>query len=242
MAGNLVLQVKELEGSFTKTFVCSRVLGVRLPRGATLGLRVESGEGVLLIGCFSRDAVRLPPRIALRLVDQGFRIPFLDPGGAVALDVLGAVTEESKPGAEQTRSGDLSEEDLWAARVLSQPGADLLQPMSYGDQVYHLVQDKGVIDSITEDELPPDEYYVELGEWLRKQFPLADPALVEHAVPLVAAFDTGTAFALSFGIAKFQLAQSKVKLVGEIVGREGRSPNPEAVSYTHLTLPTICSV
>ena len=34
---------------------------------------------------------------------------------------------------------------------------------------------------------------------------------------------------MSFGIAKFQLAQEKVKLVGEIVGREGRSPNPAIV-------------
>ena len=50
---------------------------------------------------------------------------------------------------------------------------------------------------------------------------------MKHAVPLVAAFDTAVAFALSFGIAKFQLAQVKVKLVGEYVGREGRTPNPE---------------
>ena len=34
---------------------------------------------------------------------------------------------------------------------------------------------------------------------------------------------------LSFGIAKCQLAQAKVKLVGEYVGRSGRSPNPEIV-------------
>ena len=46
---------------------------------------------------------------------------------------------------------------------------------------------------------------------------------------MVSAFDTATAFALNFGIAKFQLAQEKVKLVGEIVGREGRSPNPAIV-------------
>ena len=42
-------------------------------------------------------------------------------------------------------------------------------------------------------------------------------------MPLVAAFDTATAFALSVGIAKFQLAQARAKLVGEIVSREGRS-------------------
>ena len=61
------------------------------------------------------------------------------------------------------------------------------------------------------------------------RFPDADPELIEHAVPLVAAFDTATVYAMSFGIAKFQLAQHKVKLVGEYVGRDGRSPNPDII-------------
>ena len=43
------------------------------------------------------------------------------------------------------------------------------------------------------------------------------------------AFDTATAFAMSFGIAKFALAQWEAKLVGEIVGRFGRSPSPAIV-------------
>ena len=46
---------------------------------------------------------------------------------------------------------------------------------------------------------------------------------------LCIAFDTATAFAMSFGIAKFALAQHEAKLVGEIVGRNGRSPNPAIV-------------
>ena len=57
----------------------------------------------------------------------------------------------------------------------------------------------------------------------------SDPDLIEHVVPMVAAFDTATAFALSFGIAKFQLAQKEAKLIGEYVGREGRRPNPQIV-------------
>ena len=61
---------------------------------------------------------------------------------------------------------------------------------------------------------------------LKGHFPGADPKLVEHVVPLVAAFDTAISFALSFGIAKFQLAQKEVKLVGEYVGTKGRRPNP----------------
>ena len=59
--------------------------------------------------------------------------------------------------------------------------------------------------------------------------PKADPKLAEHAVLLVAAFHTAVAFALSFGAAKFQVAQLKVKLLGEIVDREGPKfpPNKE---------------
>ena len=60
-----------------------------------------------------------------------------------------------------------------------------------------------------------------------------DPDLVEHVIALTGAFDTATAFAMSFGINKFQLAQLEVKLVGELVGREGRKPNPGLVLAIH---------
>ena len=93
----------------------------------------------------------------------------------------------------------------------------------------HLVQNESVIAQTHQEELPPDEYYDELGPKLQEKFPNADPDLVEHAVALLAAFDTAIAFALSFGIEKFQLAQARVKLVGEIVSREGRSLNPDLV-------------
>ena len=63
-----------------------------------------------------------------------------------------------------------------------------------------------------------------------KKFPGPTPELLDHVVPIAAAFDTATAFALSFGIAKFQLAQLEVKLVGEYVGVDGRRPNPQIVA------------
>jgi hypothetical protein len=121
------------------------------------------------------------------------------------------------------------EAELWAARLVNFKGSDLLQPLQGRDGIYHLVQDQVTVGGILSEQLPPDEYYCELSEVLRRKFPLADPTLIDHAVPLVAAFDTATAFELSFGIAKFQLAQAQVKLVGEIVSREGRSPNPEII-------------
>ena len=53
--------------------------------------------------------------------------------------------------------------------------------------------------------------------------------LTEHVVAVTGPLDTATAFAMSFGINKFQLAQMQVELAGELVGREGRMPNPEMV-------------
>ena len=89
-----------------------------------------------------------------------------------------------------------------------------------------MVQDEPLISRIHNEELPPDAYYEELSGYLIKEFPGADPDVVEHAVALAAAFDTASAFALSFGIKKFQFMQHEAKLVGDIVGIDGRKPNP----------------
>ena len=99
------------------------------------------------------------------------------------------------------------EQEMWAERVSTLTDDPVQAPLERAEGVYHLVQDRPVIEKIQEEELPPDEYYEALGHWLAKKFPKADPSLLEHLVPLVSAFDTATAFALSFGIAKFQLAQ-----------------------------------
>ena len=92
-----------------------------------------------------------------------------------------------------------------------------------------MVEEQEKADVSSTEELPPAEYYDELFTALMKKFPRANPQVLEHVVSLASAFDTATAFGMSFGISKFQLAQPKVKLVGEIVGRQGRSPNPELV-------------
>ena len=39
-------------------------------------------------------------------------------------------------------------------------------PLRVQDSVYHLVQDKTELDKIFAEELPPDEYYEELGRIL----------------------------------------------------------------------------
>ena len=77
----------------------------------------------------------------------------------------------------------------------------------------HLVQNEDLINKIHESELPPDEYYDALGPVLEKTFDGCDPKLAEHVAALLVVFDKASAFAMSFGIAKFQLAQTQVKLV-----------------------------
>ena len=82
-----------------------------------------------------------------------------------------------------------SDEDmfLWmgedSATTVSAGGAEPSQYTS--DEVYHLVQDDNVISHIHNEELPPDCYYDELKEVLRRKFPKASPGLIDHAVALV---------------------------------------------------------
>ena len=100
---------------------------------------------------------------------------------------------------------DALEQELWRDRVATINADPVAAPVVHGDSVYHLVQDREIIEEIFSKELPPDAYYNELHQYLLKEFPKADVSLIEHLVPLVGAFDTATAFALNFCIAKFQL-------------------------------------
>ena len=86
------------------------------------------------------------------------------------------------------------------------------------DQVLHLVQDEEVIAELHRCVLPPYLYHDQLAVLWRNWWPDANPKLLEHMMSVCIAFDTATAFAVSFGIAKFSRAQVEAKLVGEIVG------------------------
>ena len=57
------------------------------------------------------------------------------------------------------------------------------------DSLYHLVQDEKTVESILCDEVPPDEYYEQLGPVLQKKWPRADEQLIDHVVALVVALD-----------------------------------------------------
>jgi hypothetical protein len=124
------------------------------------------------------------------------------------------------PGTEGVST--VVEQELRAERVAMVKDHPVEAPLERAEGIYHLAQDRPVIEKILEEELPPDEYYEALSLWMAREFPKADPALLEHLVPVVAAFDTATSFALSFGIAKFQLAQES-----EAGGRDRRPGGPE---------------
>ena len=91
----------------------------------------------------------------------------------------------------------------------------------YMDCISHLIQDEETVAEILSTSIPPPEYYEELRKKWDEWWPDSDTDLRAHMLLLLEAFDTATAFAMSFGIAKFSLAQHEAKLVGEIVGRYG---------------------
>ena len=110
-------------------------------------------------------------------------------------------------------------------KVLQSSGVDLRNVV----QKKRIVQQEDVIARLHNEIRPPEEYYAEYKVQLRIKFPKASTAVVDHCVALMAALDTAVAFGLSFGISKFQLCRKEVKLtlVGELVGRDGRRPNPD---------------
>jgi hypothetical protein len=93
---------------------------------------------------------------------------------------------------------------------------------------YHLLEDEERIVSILRN-LPTEEYYSLLRKWYQNQFPGARPDVLEHISELEEFFDVCIAIGFSLGINKMELLKRKVKLLGEIVTREGRMPDPAKV-------------
>ena len=73
-----------------------------------------------------------------------------------------------------------------------------LDELSVGEHLYHLLQDEDLIYKIHNDELPPDCYYAMLQNNLAAKFPKSTKDARIHVVALCAAFDTASAFGLSF--------------------------------------------
>ena len=129
------------------------------------------------------------------------------------------------PGTVHRRRADSLPDGACVVSTRGPEGRGSARPV--GALVAHLVQERGVIETLRDKEIPPGGDYEELKPFLAARIPDAGPNLVDHAVPLVVACGVAIAVAMSFGVAEFQQAQTQVKLAGELVGREGRSPNPE---------------
>ncbi len=124
--------------------------------------------------------------------------------GAGAAEHGSVLTASNAVGSKKAVSGELG--------PASSNDADSFQSLTTGDLTIgsakakafdvcrHLMQNEDLISQIFESELPPEEYYDLLGPILQEQFRGCDPTLVEHVIALIGAFDTATAFAMSFGI------------------------------------------
>ena len=193
----VTMTVTDAEGSFVREFTSKESLVVGLPTRCRVSATASGGEGTLVIAYLDPEAPRLRPLDALRLVDRGFRIPYVDPGGAVQKERearSGRPPERNGPGDElgngssvavmsESTQGKVacealpSEDELWAARLVNSSGSDLLQPLSGRDGVYHLVQDQEAVDRILREELPPDEAaaIAAANAWLAGEPPVGRP-------------------------------------------------------------------
>ena len=75
----VTMTVTDAEGSFVREFTSKESLVVGLPTRCRVSATASGGEGTLVIAYLDPEAPRLRPLDALRLVDRGFRIPYVDP-------------------------------------------------------------------------------------------------------------------------------------------------------------------
>ena len=80
---------------------------------------------------------------------------------------------------------------------------------------------------MTDCEVPPAEYYIELQKDLIRRHPKACRHVIEHLVVLEAFFDNSIVAGFSYGVAKAQLLKVKAVLLGNLVGRFGSTADPE---------------
>ena len=146
-------------------------------------------------------------------------------------EILNSFSESGGPEVDLLQDPDrirlATELEMKIREFKSQEGCrDVTEVYEDEEWCYHLVQEDETVAELLDCAVPPPEYYEKLLELWEKWFPKSNVKLREHMISVLEAFDTATVFALSLGIAKFDLAQHEAKLVGEIVGRTGRSPNP----------------
>ena len=94
---------------------------------------------------------------------------------------------------------------------------------------YHLLETPGGIDRMHEVEIPTEEYYQALRKSMGERHPKACNYLLDHLLELEAMFDVCIVSWFSMGIPKAILAATSGPMLGDNVGRHGRTPNGERV-------------
>ena len=94
------------------------------------------------------------------------------------------------------------------------------------DSINHIEQDERLIERMFEVELPPEEYYTMLRADMGRRHPLAAPEVLDHLLSNEMLLDVATVSGFSFGLDKAQILETRVKLLGEFIDREGRGAHP----------------
>ena len=92
--------------------------------------------------------------------------------------------------------------------------------------VYHIKEVVDLIESIHSLELPPSGYYEILVDTMVKWYPKCPRDALEHLAIVEQLLDVAIAFGISFSAGKLQLLRERVALLGEVIHRQGRSPDP----------------
>ena len=87
--------------------------------------------------------------------------------------------------------------------------------------VFHIVEEPGGVEHMTDCECPTEAYYEALGSDMKKSRPKASPFVLEHAASPEPFLDTSILAGFSFGMNKALIGMTTGKLLGHTVGRFG---------------------
>ena len=133
-------------------------------------------------------------------------------------DVVGAAWKAEVPAPNMWGKKAEGEAPVFVSEAPTPPGKD---------SINHIEQDERLIERMFEVELPPEEYYTMLRTKMGRRHPLAAPEVLDHLLSNEMLLDVATVSGFSFGLDKAQILETRIKLLGEFIDREGRSSTKE---------------
>ena len=95
------------------------------------------------------------------------------------------------------------------------------------DSINHIEQDERLIERMFEVELPLEEYFTMLRADMGRRHSQAAPEVLDHLLSNEMLLDVATVSGFSFGLDKAQILETRIKLLGEFIDREGQSSTEE---------------